>query len=450
MERAAGPHAISDSGSQAPARVGLRSATGLTLPPPPAVGAGGFVYVAYSGGLDSTVLLHRLLAEYPSRVRALHVHHGLQPLAEAWAEHCALTCSAWNVEFRCTRVQVDPQHPQGPEAAAREARYRVLAQYLTDADVLATAHHQDDQAETFVLHALRGSGPAGLSAMRPQQPLGLGQLWRPLLQTPRARLRAYAEAHGLQWVEDPQNRDARYRRSWLRQDVMPRLQLPAGAAADESTGAAKMLARSAHWCGEAAQLLAELATADLQAAADHGGLSVRCLQGFSAPRRKNAVRYWVAQRLGRAPPWTVLERLDPELLEAAEDAQPLLAWPGGELRRHRGRLHVQSPQAPAPSQWCLDWDGASVLELPAGGTLRAARRLPALQVRSPSPGERFHPRGGACRRTLKNLFQEREVAPWQRARVPVVSLQGQSVWIGGIGASQQAPVWVEALEWRVD
>ncbi|HEY4528819.1 MAG TPA: tRNA lysidine(34) synthetase TilS, partial [Luteimonas sp.] len=202
------------------------------------------IVVALSGGLDSTVLLHRLAARPELRrrgLRAIHVHHGLHADADAWAGHCGQACAALGVPLRVLRVAVPRDSGFGPEGAARSARQAAFADALDADEVLALAHHLDDQAETFLLRALRASGPDGLAAMRPWRRFGPGWMWRPLLQQPRARIEAWARAHGLAWIEDPANADPAHARSLLRHRVMPLLR-------SHWPGADAAFARSAAFC----------------------------------------------------------------------------------------------------------------------------------------------------------------------------------------------------------
>ena len=223
--------------------------TPLRLPPLPQPGHP--LLIGFSGGLDSTVLL-QLLASDPSMhragLRALHVHHGLQAAADAWAEHCARQAAALGVALEVLRVDVPRDGGHGLEAAAREARYAALAAALAPGETLATAHHLDDQAETFLLRALRASGPEGLGAMRPWRRFAGGWHWRPLLALPRATLQAWAQAHALEWIEDPSNALPDPDRNFLRLQVLPMLQRrwPHAAAA---------LARSAELSAQADALL---------------------------------------------------------------------------------------------------------------------------------------------------------------------------------------------------
>ncbi|MDR3416745.1 MAG: tRNA lysidine(34) synthetase TilS [Nevskia sp.] len=405
----------------------------IELPP---LAPGAVIHVAYSGGMDSTVLLHRLAHHTPRpRLRAVHIHHGLQAQADEWALRCERFSASLGLRFELLRVQVDALDAAGPEAAARTARYEALRSLMQPGDCLATAHHRDDQAETVLLRLLRGSGMQGLAAMRVLREFAPGWLWRPLLELPRERLYAYAQEQGLHWIEDPHNREPRYARSWLRTELMPLLR-------ERFPQASESLARTARLAGEAVSLLDQLARIDVGGQERDDSLGVDGLRELAAPRRHNLLRWWLRQRGFEPPSAELLERVEREVLAAAGDAEPLLAWPGCELRRYRDHLYAMAPLPPPPdTDLCLHWIGEH-LPLPAGcGELRLQRPPPqGLSVRFGRGGERFKPAGQAHTRTLKNLFQEAGVPPWVRLRTPLVEQDGELVYVAGIGAS---PRWRE-------
>ena len=406
------------------------------LAEPPSLGPLATTWLAYSGGSDSSVLLHLLHERRWPRLRVAHVHHGLQAAADDWAERCGRRCAELGLGCEILRVQV-PADGQGPEASARAARYAALRGLLQPGDCLVTAHQRDDQAETLLLRLLRGSGPDGLAAMRPVSEFAPGWLWRPLLDTPRAALRSYAQAHGLEWIEDPHNADARYARSWLRAQIMPRLR-ERFAQADES------LARAARLLAESAEILEQTAAHDARQVCAGPKLSIAAAQRLSPARRANLLRHWLRGTGFALPDAATLERVWEEVALADEDAGPVLRWPGCELRRYRAALYVMAPLAPEPDGVDLIWTRGTRLDLPPGCGQLAARRPPraALRVRFPRRGERFKPAGSAHTRTLKNLFQERAVPPWVRPRTPLVEHDGALVFVGGIGA---AAAWPEAI-----
>lgn len=399
--------------------------------------------VAFSGGLDSTVLLHLLASLRLSGLQAVHVHHGLQAAAEDWAAHCATLCASLHVPMILCRVQVRDAG-QGVEASAREARYAALREQMAEGDLLATAHHRDDQAETLLLRLLRGSGPLGLAAMRPLLSFPPGRLWRPLLEVSRAELRAYAERQGLRWIEDPHNAGPEFARSYLRREILPRLE-------PHWPAASRTLARAAELQAEAADLLRELAEVDRRAFGEEASPSmpIAALRRLSRARQHNLLRAWI-EALGLPSPYhDTLKRLETEVFDAAADADPVLAWPGGEFRRYRGQLFVMAPLPPVPRELRLAWDGRGALCLPAGCGRLDVREggVPGALVRLVEPGEHFRPCGSPRTRSLKNLFQERGVPTWVRARTPMLEREGRALWIGGIGWAEDAgPVQAE-IEW---
>lgn len=404
------------------------------------------VWVALSGGLDSTVLLHLLHEARVPGLRAVHVHHGLQAAADEWVRTVRGMCRALGVPLTVRRVTVEAGHGGGPEAAAREARYAALRALMKPGDLLATAHQRDDQSETVLLRALRGTGIVGLAAMAPLAGFGPGRLWRPLLGVPRAALREEAQRRGLRWIEDPHNADPRYARVYLRTEILPRLrrhwpQAPAS------------LARLAQHAADAEALAAALAAIDLAALRDGAGWSVAGLLALAPPRRRNALYHAWTARGWPAPAEARLQRLDTEILRARPDAQPLLRHEHGEVRRFRGRLYFMAA-LPEPPAVALAWPARRKrLVLPAGlGTLRlaAAPGVP-LDLRFARGGERLKPAGAPHTRSLKQLCQEAGLPPWVRRRMPLLYADGELVAVAGFWRSAKAlalgldPQWETTL-----
>jgi tRNA(Ile)-lysidine synthase len=404
------------------------------------------VWLAYSGGLDSAVLLHAMSTLHRRglvpEIAALHVHHGLQSVADDWVVHCTAQCERFGVALQVLQVRIDLSDPSGPEAAARRARYDALRGAMQCGDVLATAHQLDDQAETFLMRALRGSGPRGLASMRALQPFEPGSLWRPLLNRSREELERYARAHQLSWIDDPHNADPRYERSWLRQQLTPTLR-------QRWPSATQNLARSAALNAEADDLLDELAAIDDAICATENGLSCAALLTLSPARRRNLLRLRI-DALGLAPPpHGALLRLDDVLL-AKPDATPLLAWPGGELRRYRDELWMLAPLADEPVEWSTQWNGRGMLALPDGcGMLESASdETRELRVSFAQGGESLVMHAGGPHRTLKKLFQEHAIPPWRRRRTPLVYDETGLRWVGALPLPGGADAWVKALHWQ--
>ncbi len=373
-----------------------------------------------SGGLDSMALLH-LLTDAGARLRALHVHHGLHPDADAWEQHCRRACEALGVPFVLARVQVT-RDGDGLEAAARDARHAAFAAHLRAGETLVLAHHRDDQAETVLLRLLRASGTGGLAAMRPRRDFGHGVVWRPLLDVSRADLLAYAQAKGLAWIEDPSNQDDTLDRNFLRARVLPVL-------AERWPQAAAALARSAALLAGDARLLDAETTnrlAQVQGAAP-AFLSVPGLLALEPGWRHRVIRAWLAALDLPPLPGAALARIDAEMLPVRGDAEPEYRWAGCVLRRWRDQLFAEAARAALPTDWQAAWSGAEPLDLPTGDQLAFESADPAaapatmtLSVRARRGGERITLPGRKHSHALKKLLQELDVPPWERERLPLV------------------------------
>lgn len=408
------------------------------------------VLVGLSGGLDSSVLLHALSQQPHYRrtgLRAVHVHHGLHADADAWADHCAAACAALAIPLQVLRVQVPRDAGHGLEAAARQARRAAFAQALAAGEWLALAQHRDDQAETFLLRALRASGPDGLAAMQPLRGFAQGMLWRPLLALPRSALQAYAQRHALRWIEDPSNADPGFDRNFLRLQLLPllRQRWPHADAA---------LARSAQLCGEAGALLDDGDQAALQALRDDEGdasapLPLPRLRALPAPRRARVLRRWVAQA-GLPPlPAAGLVAIERDLLHARADAAAQFAWHGATLRCWRDALYAERDPLPLPADWQAQWDGRAPLLLPDGRRLRLLAAAPLafeapLLVRWRQGGERILLPGRTHSQALKQVLQEAALPPWQRARLPLLHDAAQLLAAGERIVAAPLHAWLQA------
>jgi len=397
--------------------------------------------IAFSGGLDSTVLLHALAHLAPEvgvPVAAVHIHHGLQAPADQWLDHCLMQCAALSVPCEAFRVSVARDSGEGLEASARRARYQAIAGVMQEGDMLLTAHHQNDQAETLLLQLLRGSGVAGLAAMAPVKPFAQGWHARPLLDVSRSQLKAYAEAAHLSWIDDPSNFDISLERNHLRQRVMPLL-------FERNKAVAATLSRSARHFAEAAELLDELAEIDLPKThgSREGTLSVRVLRRLAPARQRNLLRYWIRTAGFRLPDTRHLQRICDEVLPAAPDRTPLVQWSGAEVRRYRDDLFLMVPLPPAPAG-AIPWDLSAPLLLPNGaGALTArpaegaglsAERLTkgCVEVRFRSGGEQCRPRGRWETHSLKKLLQDQGIPPWERETLPLLFVDGQLAQVGNL------------------
>lgn len=419
------------------------------VPPPES-----HLLLASSGGRDSLgalALLSRWCGQGRfSRLSVVHVDHGLHPDAADWTEIARQQAQAHDCPFEARRVTVR-RHSAGAgrgstEAAAREARYAALDTALVEmaaADpehppVLVTAHHAEDQAETVLLALMRGSGGQGLSGMRAWRPRGPGAHWRPFVETPRERLETAARETGLGWVDDPANDDPGFARNHLRHNVLPEL-------ADFWPDAVGRIRTSAHRLGMEQGLLGELAEMDAGQPLDGTTLDWREAADLPPHRQCNLLRQWLA-RLGCLPPPP--ERLGEwlnQLRTAAADRQPLLEWPGGQLRRFRDRIHWlrDLPEPTRPVDWpgdedCVGLDGGREIcrqrvraQAGADGLLRQS--ADEWRLRPVSGSERLRPATGRPSLPIKQWFQDRGIPPWERPAAVGVEIGGElaAVLAGG-------------------
>ena len=365
------------------------------------------VAVGLSGGIDSVVLLHLLRAlapEFGFRLSAIHVHHGLSPNADAWSRFCRSLCRRWRVPITVRRVRVT-REGKGLEAAARVARYRCYR--ALRAEAIALGHQLDDQAETVLMNLLRGAGLAGASGMRPSVALGEKRLLRPLLEVPREAIVRYAKANRLEWIEDESNLDETLTRNYLRRRVGPLL-----------------TARYPRWRESLARAARHFARADADA--------------------NRMLRVFLAHHGLRAPSEAKLAEMLRQLSGARRGGRVRIAHDGKELRAYRGHVIVKTAKSETPFT-AVKWSGESRLVLPQlGGELRFRKKrgegidlskvIGGMTVRLRSGGERLQLDAKRPRRTLKNLFQEAGIPPWERERLPLLFSGADLVWVPGLGA----------------
>lgn len=422
--------------------------------------------VAYSGGLDSSVLLHQLVCLRQSdprlHLRAIHIHHGLNPLAESWVAHCQQQCAEWQVPLTVLRVSVDGRK-KGIEAAAREARYQAFRCHLQDGESLVTAQHLDDQCETLLLALKRGSGPAGLAGMPSVARSGTYQHLRPLLSQTRHQLESWAAEYALRWIEDDSNQDTRYDRNFLRQTIIPQLSL-------RWPHFSQAVSRSAALCGEQEQLLDELLAESLaELLDDRGALAIAPLEKMSEARRGALLRRWVRHHQGLMPAKDALSRIWREVACSREDAEPRLQLGNVEVRRFRQRLYWLAITEPVRDK-IIDWPlSETSLALPAqmgklvrwdksAGDRTTTRNEPGCTdtIRAPVAGEtvsirfqaqgKLHIVGRVGSRPLKKLWQELGVPPWLRERTPLIFygdrlIAALGVFVTREGDPSEQPCW---------
>ncbi|RMG33871.1 MAG: tRNA lysidine(34) synthetase TilS [Gammaproteobacteria bacterium] len=419
--------------------------------------------VAFSGGLDSTVLL-TALARLRDRVGlplcAVHVHHGLLPHAEAWTEHCRRVCDRLEVPLEMVRLALEPVPGESLEAQAREARYQALGERLQPNEMLLLAQHQDDQAETLLLQLLRGAGIEGLAGMARCRPWQGGWQARPLLDFSRSDLERWARAEGLEWIEDPSNQDLRFDRNFVRRQLMPLLR-------ERWPAASQTIARSAGHLAASLAILRQCIEEDLKRCQVGSALSITAWAALEPEARAEALRAWVRLRGAPVPDQHRLEEIERQALEAAPGAAPRVEWDRFAVRRYRDRLFLLPRELPSPPADC-PWPDHEELPLPAGlGKLRrvpAADGIPDRCWREGRVVVRWQVEGIGCRlpgregtRGLRKLCQERGIPPWSRPLLPLVFVDDRVVAIGDLWTCEVGPrepdepasgiVWEERPEW---
>ena len=380
--------------------------------------------VAYSGGLDSHVLLHLMHASQLN-CRAVYIDHGLQVASKDWADHCASVCDQLNIPFQSVSVDAHPDKGESPEASARTARYQALADQIQSGDVLLTAQHIQDQSETLLLQMLRTSGPAGLAAMPVSKVFAAGIHIRPLLNTDRTELEAYANQHQLTWVEDPTNTDQRYDRNFFRQAIFPLLK-------KRWPSINQTLANVSSLQAEANELMNDLAAIDAETAIDGNTLNISDLLKLSLVRQRNLIRYWLQQCQLDAPTAKRLKEILGSMITAADDKMPVVDWANTEVRRFQGKLYAMKTLRDFNARQCIEWNPKQSLDLDhlnckvmlkeSTSGLSAEAIAQPLTIRFRTGGERIKPAGRAHTMELKKLSQEAAIPPWQRARIPLIYL----------------------------
>ena len=411
------------------------------------------LWIAYSGGLDSHVLLYvlsQLRSELTQNIQAIHIHHGLQKEADQWAMHCQAVCKALAIPYQIQYVTVDTTKGESVEAVARLARYNAIKEKIAPNDVVLTAQHSDDQAETVLLQLLRGSGVAGLAAMPSVSQLGQGWLVRPLLPYTRTALQAYAVKMNLHWIEDTSNQDTRFDRNFLRQEIMPRLKT-------RWSSLNPVLSRVAQHQAEANELIQILAAQDLAQCQEKetASLSLSLFSRLTVVRQRNVLRFWIKQQGLTIPSTKQLEVILKHIIQAKQDAQPLLTWKGGEIRRYHDHLFALSPLAELPTEpltWTfptlpvLRQGQLSITKIGEKGLKMAIGTR--LEIRFRQGGEHIYWHGH--HRAIKKLLQSKEIPPWQRPYIPLVFLKERLIAIPNVAVDDTFLAKVGEEGWKIE
>ncbi|MBI0104674.1 tRNA lysidine(34) synthetase TilS [Gilliamella sp. W8145] len=395
--------------------------------------------VAFSGGVDSTVLMHTLVTLKQRlqnlQLRAIYIHHGLSKNADNWAEHCQRQCQTWQVPLIIEKVKLN-RSTGNIEEQAREARYQAIYQHLKSDEMLCTAQHLDDQCETFFLALKRGSGPTGLSAM----PLENGQHLRPLLTISRQEIEQYANQHLLSWIEDESNQDDHYDRNFLRLKVLPILN-------QRWPHFSQMVARSAELCQQQEALIHELLLAEFeQIIGNAKQLNIQPLRDYSQYKRNAILRMWFREQHIGMPSQKQLSLIWQTVIQAKEDANPQFILHNRQIRRYQNQLYLLPLYQDIEKQ-ILPWDLATSFTLPDNLGHLQPNYQTDLTCRLPQKDEtvsvRFHAQGQfqivqrQGSRSIKKLWQEHHIPPWMRTRIPLIYYNEQLITAVGVFVTEQ-------------
>jgi len=395
--------------------------------------------LAYSGGVDSQVLLH-LLSLSKLKVKAIYIDHGLQRQSTDWANHCSQQCEQLTIPFQTIKVDASAARGESPEAAARSARYGALKKCMQNNDCLLTAQHQDDQTETILLQLLRGAGAAGLSGMPEIAEFGNGWHARPLLDISQNQIMDYAKINNLSWVEDPSNQQVSYDRNYLRQTVMPELQ-------QRWPSLNKTLSVFASQQAENAQLLNVLAEQDLSLSlVDESRLNIIQLNKLDDARLRNVLRYWIKSINKAMPSRAVLEQVVQQIKKNSHDSAVLVSWANVEIRCFRDELFCLNKITHDATQ-VYNWNVIDELDLISIEKKLVLKKIKTdnknpyalneslltqeITVRFRQGGEKIKPAGRNGSHDLKSLFQEASVPAWERDRIPLLFVDNELVAVVG-------------------
>lgn len=410
--------------------------------------------VAFSGGLDSRVLLHLLLTSTSLPVRVIHIHHGVSDFADDWESFCRETALAYEVgiEFISKRVAVDSSGSF--EEKARQARYQVFEDLLGENEVLLMGHHLNDQVETFFQRLVRGAGLSGLAGMPKSRPLGKGQLLRPLLEVPRASLLKYAQEHELSWVEDESNDSLNYDRNYIRHKIAP-------VFLSRWPSAFTSIARSLSVARQDSESLSFYRDQWLVVNRSLTELNLAVFGELPRTEQLGLLSHWVRKRTGHSLSYDQLTSLLNDVVMSQQDAQAVLRAGAFEFRRYQQALYVLLV---ADTEFDGSWSQEITLQpgqvhierLPDGSCLRLEPDDQGVvfpqnrcRIGYRQGGERFKPVGDHHTRELKKWLQAQGVAPWLRSQIPLLYCNQQLVAVADLAVDQAFLCQSGQMGWKV-
>ena len=420
-------------------------------------GSGNKCWIAFSGGIDSTALLHNLVIqcdELNIPLHAIHINHNLYEISDSWSRHCEEICRFYNVEAEILNVDASTHGSSSPEEYARDLRYMKMEQLLGDNELLFLAHHREDQAETLLLQLMRGAGPEGLSGMPFKKKLGRGWMIRPLLVYSKQDLKQYNLENNLEWIEDPSNRDTRIYRNFIRHKVMPLLR-------EKWPSAVNSIARAAENQSDYLEILDEVARMDHKVCrgTNNAELLIDKLTALSIARQKNLLRYWIRLNEHALPSSVKLHQILVEVVNARQDAMPCIQWKNTEIRRHRNRIYIMHPLPDCSDRGTIRWNLHEPLSLPYGfliakhttgdGIKSSIIVDDSLDVSFRKGGEAMHATGSTNSKKLKKLYQEADIPAWLRDKIPLLYSRDNLVAVAGLWVDKKYQAKDKEPGWNV-
>ncbi len=414
------------------------------------------VWVAFSGGIDSSVLLHALIkikSRLTNRIGAIHVNHKLNKDSDEWQTHCKNICRDNDIEFKAYEVAEKPEKNESIEAWARSIRYQAFSEVCCDDDLVLTAQHQDDQAETILLQLLRGAGPKGLSAMPKLMHKHNYYLGRPFLAFEKYELEAYAKNNNIQWVNDTSNVDTRFDRNYLRNSIFPSIKKRWPAAV-------KTLNRSSVHIGELVDQLNQKTQIDLNSiiSSDCDVINIDGLKKFSYSEQKHLIRTWIDNNNYILPSEAILEQILKNVINCEEDKMPLVRWQNVDVRRYKNKLYIMESLGEI-NNFETDWNIMNSIELDYGSltaSLEIGKGIKTqlinnnnVQIKFRKGGETIRPFKRNNKHELKKLLQEAEVLPWVRDKIPLIYINNELVLVSGFWVSNEYACLPEEKGWDI-
>ena len=413
-------------------------------------------WIAYSGGMDSSVLLHLFFLnkeKIEHAIEVIYVNHGLQEEANSWGEFCQQQCEKYGFPF--TQLEIEEDCPKGEsvEAWARDNRYKLIESLSNENDALFTGHHLDDQIETFFLQAFRGAGTRGLSSMPLISKKKKYIHARPLLNCSRKELEGYAIGQNLIWQNDASNRDSRFDRNYFRHEIAPLIENRWPAYRDT-------INRLIDNQQESSTLLNELAVTDINNALSENAINLDAVKSLSVARQKNLLFVWLQQLGFQTPGSSQMERVISDVINSDPEKSPCVNWAYVEIRRYKNYLYALKATTDFNNESEFVWKPNTVLNLyeetlsateeKGIGLSKEKLKEEQLVVRFRQGGEKIKPANASHSKTIKQLFQEKSVLPWYRDKVPLIYVNDELAVIPGFCVDEKYAAKNDEISWDIN